>query len=126
MKLRFTQSVPSAHPPFVRAAMAFVIACALVLSFFHDFCVADGPAEAAASTAIVAMLDAPAKVIPAKSPAHHAPGHQCDHCLTHLASKPWQEPVAVPAEFGGTAYLVRNEAPPRPTGAALPFKPPRA
>ena len=120
MKLRFTQSVPSAHPPFVRAAMAFVIACALVLSFFHDFCVADGPAEAAASTAIVAMLDAPTK-----APAHHAPS-QCDHCLTHLASKPWQEPVAVPAEFGGTAYLVRNEAPPRPTGAALPFKPPRA
>jgi hypothetical protein len=117
MKNRFTQSVRS----FVRAAMAFVIACALVLSFFHDFCVADGPAEAAASTAIVATLDTSTK---APAP-HHAPG-QCDHCLTHLASKPWQEPVAVPAEFSGAAYLARNEAPPHPMAGLLPFKPPCA
>lgn len=120
MKDRFPQVTnrsPSAR--LGRVAMAFVLACALILSFFHDLSPIEAH-EASAGSAITATLD-----LATKAPAHHAPA-QGDHCLTHLASKLWQEPLPVPAAFGGAAYLVRDEAPPHPMDGLSPFKPPRA
>jgi len=117
---RFPQTThrsPSAR--LGRVAMAFVMACALILSFFHDLSPVEAH-EASAGPAITATLD-----LATKAPAHHAPA-QGDHCLTHLASKLWHEPLPIPAEFGGASYRTHDETPPHPMGGLSPFKPPCA
>lgn len=107
------------RPSLGRVAFAVLIAFALFLSFFHGWSPI-GTADASSLSSTVVTIDtAP------NAPAHHAPVHS-DHCLSHLVSQPWQEPVGEPAQLGGTAYLVHAELLWDGLSGVSPFKPPRA
>lgn len=108
-------------PRFWRWPLAFALALAVVLSLFHEL-----PALAATGGADPMPVAAVSSAsMPAQVPDSHAPGLGC-HCLCHMAAQAIAAPVAAPAVFEYSPYLLRTGAPPPSRPGLPPFRPPRA
>jgi hypothetical protein len=103
---------------FWRCPLAFVLALAVAASLFHDL-----PALAGTGGADPVAVASSASA-PVEAPDSQAPAVDC-HCLCHMAAQAVAAPVAAPAVFEYSPYLLRTAAPPRSCDGLPPFRPPR-
>jgi hypothetical protein len=103
---------------FWRWPLLAVLALAVTASLFHEL-----PALAGTGGADP-VAEASAASAPVEAPGSQAPAVDC-HCLCHMAAQAIAAPVAAPAVFEYSPYLLRTAAPPRASDGLPPFRPPR-